>query len=134
MRIKKNLNDLIRANRDRLSLSLATITDVGELIGDIKPGFTAAIMLDWRLIKFSLENDASYFTMVGGIAGGVSRATSKIKRIDFKKGLVMTQNSVYGIGEAGDGEPHRDQLIALCAYMHNSPLMGRYFDVPHFFY
>lgn len=131
--IPKSLDDIIRQNRDRASLSLSSLTDIGELIGDIESNLTVATMIDWRIGKLSIPGAPSGFMLMGDIVGHGSRSTSYIQRIDFKRGRVMTKNSIYELGSAGEGEPHRDQLIALCAYLHQSPA-GKFLGVPHFFY
>lgn len=131
--IPKNIDDIIRKNRDQASLSIATLTDIGELIGDIESNNIVDVMHNWHIGKLSVVDTPDAFTLLGDIEGDGSYATSYIKCIDFKRQKIMTKNSIYLLGEAGEGEPHQDQLIALCAYLHNSRA-GAILGVPCFFY
>lgn len=131
--IPKGLDDIIRENKDKITLSMASLADIGELVGELKSGWTQAVMNDWRIVKTCVTGGGTFFMLLGDIVGDGSYATSNIEKVDFSRNLVKTKNSLYKLGTAGDGEPHQDQLIVLCAVMHGTPA-GKFFGVPHFFF
>jgi hypothetical protein len=120
--LPKTLGDIIRANRDHAELRLSKTVEIDSLVGSIDK---AAVLKDeignWRLI--SLINKETHTTQLLLIGDSRLRRhpaiTSPVVRIDFAKGFVLTKShSVYKLGNRGLGEPPEDDLMVLCAALH----------------
>jgi hypothetical protein len=74
-----------------------------------------AIVDDWQLITLHRhDTDQSAVFLVGQVQGTYkTRVTSPVAQIDLANSLVVTQNSLYALGEKGDGEPSLPQLMAI---------------------
>ncbi|HXA48165.1 MAG TPA: hypothetical protein VNW52_11090 [Burkholderiaceae bacterium] len=135
--LPKTLNDIIRTNRDHAELRLAKTVEIDALVGIIDK---TAVLKDeigcWRLI--SLIDKEKHTVQI--LLAGDSRLrkhpaiTSPILRIDFAKGYVLTKShSVYKLGNRGLGEPPEDDLLCLCAALHQWGA-GAALGVPNFAY
>lgn len=121
--IPRRLDDVVRANREKLQLRLATdaeivtltrvIPFVDELNGEIS---------DWRFVAFTSafnNQRTTHLRVLGNNArrGVGVKITSPIVALDPGSGLVATRRgSIYRlVGKGGVGEPTVDQLLLVCA-------------------
>lgn len=133
----KSLDDIVRLNREFMSIRLATGDEImerhHEISADRSPDF---ILNDWRLIAFVLYIDGVQcvdLSLLGDKPTG-PRITSPVRRIDLDRQLLVTQSgTLYGLGKAGQGEPPFEHLVMICAAAHSWG-WGAAFGVPHFFY
>lgn len=122
LKIPRRLDEVIRANRDKLQLRLATNAEivtltrviplVDELNGEIS---------DWRFVAFecAFHNQRStHLRALGNNArrGAGVKITSPVVAYDPGARLIATRRgSIYQLaGEAGVGEPTVDQLLLVC--------------------
>jgi hypothetical protein len=79
-----------------------------------------AIIEDWRLISLHRhDTDESVAYLIGHVRGTYkTRVTSPVAQIDLANSLVVTQNSLYALGERGEGEPGLRQLLAIIYVFH----------------
>jgi hypothetical protein len=141
----RSLDDVVRANRDKFQIGLATADEVRRLTASIEPAGTKATIDQWRIVAFRTlkpESDSISGRIVGktllSLLGRSSRTncsliTSEVVKIDLKNSLVRTLNSLYRIGVGGEGEPPTDDLIHLCATTHIWQF-GKIIGAPEFFY
>lgn len=118
--LPKCLDDLIRINRDQASLGLATPEEIMGLHYEIIPRKPKETLNDWRLIALHIKplNQTQFF-MLGYLSfTGTPRITSDVKHMDLDRGLIMTRNSLYALGKSGEGEPHFEHLLLVCAAFH----------------
>lgn len=117
--VPKSLDDLIRTNRDLALFRLATDQEVMHLHHEIAPRKPKDTLNDWRLIAFHLKQvNQTYFFMLGTSATSVPRITSDVEQIDLDRKLILTRNSLYSLGERGEGEPHFEHLMMVCSAFH----------------
>ncbi|MDB5411530.1 MAG: hypothetical protein JWL84_6442 [Rhodospirillales bacterium] len=143
--IPRSLDDVVRANRDRFQIGLATAAEAAARAARIAPACTRDTIEVWRIIAFrSLDppNDIDAGEVPGNsllsLLGQSSRMkrgwiTSQIMQIDFENRLVQTRNSLYALGVEGAGEPPADDLIHLSAACHIWGF-GDLIGAPAFFY
>lgn len=137
--IPKSLDDIIRANRDRMSLHLANADEIAPLTTTISTNHPAKAEIDdWRLIAATLvTGQGEHITPLYqlGNNGRLNWMTSVITGIDLPAGLVTTKSgSIYRlVGEPGEGEPCMQHLLHVCAVLHEWGV-GRSFGLPHIFY
>ena len=137
--LPKRLDDIVRANRDRLAVRLSTQRDL-----DVLPPMSMAMnsqrhvkatIEDWRIIcvesRFpngESDCDRDFLFLVGDKQPrGTPLVTSNIKSVDFEQGLVLTLNSLYRIGKAGEGEPNPSMILTIIGVLRGwglGPAMG----------
>jgi len=129
--VPKTLNDIIRANRDHAELRLAKTIEIDTLVGVIdKSAILKDEIGDWRLISLVDKEKQTIQILLAGDSRlrRHPAITSPILRIDFAKGFVLTKShSVYKLGNRGLGEPPEDDLLCLCAALHQwgtGPALG----------
>lgn len=139
--IPHTLDEVIRANRDKLQLRLATggevatltrvIPQVDELDGAIG---------NWRFVAFTSafgDRRATHLRVLGDNArtGVGVKITSPVVAFDPGSRLVATRRgSIYRlVGDAGTGEPTMDHLLLLCAALWHWGV-GDGFGVPYVYY
>lgn len=132
--IPKSLDDIVRFNREHLTLRLATDMEIMELHHEIIPNRKPSMIIsDWRLVAFVGSQRVDIFLLGDKPNNGV-RITSPVRMIDLDRQLVITQSgTLYGLGKAGQGEPPFDHLMMICAASHSWGF-GALFGIPHFFY
>lgn len=135
--IPKILDDVIRKNRELVELGLSTADDIRVIQSEIQPGLPVKdIVNDWRLISLREKQSGLAQVLLLGRSQNENAAwiTSSIVKIDLTRNCVMTKSgSHYGLGSRGFGEPPREQLIHVCATLHQWG-SGSFLGVPHFFY
>lgn len=141
--IPGNLDDIIRANRDKMSLRLATDNEIAGLYKPLIAPQTRSDITGWYIIARVFGEELRKHAPSGtppamfhllGYRDGQTWITSDIYNIDLDAGLVLTRNSIYRLsGPRGEGEPDEDLLIHICAAFHQWGF-GRDLGVPPFFY
>ncbi|MFH1493367.1 MAG: hypothetical protein ABIG70_01040 [Pseudomonadota bacterium] len=135
--IPKTLDDIIRQNRDKAELRLASDEEKNALFASIQPAPIKNQIEKWYFITlFSKPSNNSQVILLGYIAdSGYPWITSAVEGIDFEHRLVVTKSgSYYALkGLEGMGEPSLDLLTSICSAMHGWG-MGDYFGVPHWFF
>ena len=136
--LPKSLDDIIRANRDKCSLSLSTREELAELpsivemMDDQKP--IHAKLNGWYFICIK-EFDAKLHFLTGfHEAQDCVWATSVIVALDLEHGHALTKSgNIYQLGTKGEGDPGQAILLHICAQFHNWGI-GEKLGVPHIFY
>lgn len=136
--IPKSLNDIVRANKEHLTIRLATDGEVMALHCGVAPNRPPKMVLDdWRFIVMDMSMDGfrDYeLYLLGDTPYGSTRITSPVRQIDLDRRLVITNSgTLYGLGKQGLGEPPYNHLAMICAAAHSWGF-GRTFGIPHFFY
>lgn len=135
--IPKGLDDIIRENRDKFELRLASDQEKSALYASIPPGPIKNRVENWYFITlFAKSPKQSVVMLLGHIAdSSYPWITSEVQRIDLKSHLVFTQSgSCYALeGPEGKGEPGLDLLTAICAAFHEWG-SGKYLGIPPWFF
>lgn len=129
----KSLDDIIKTNRDRAQLSLASEEEIKKLHkGDINESRALSVMRKVRIIKLTLNsgaNSASAFYALGYISGD-SWITSAISGILIDEGktsgVVQTKNSVYQLEEMEQTEPPFELLTQVCVALREWGINARF--------
>lgn len=138
--IPKNLDDIIRANRDKCRLAFATDEERQALERDLTN--TAArkarhTLRGWNILMIHVttgETSVSLPKLLGSVnETGQCWITSTVKGIDTHAGLVETENSLYKVVGPHDSQPDKHLLLHVCVWV-NQRGVGHYFGVPEFFY
>lgn len=136
--IPQSLDDIIRKRRDEAKIRLAFESEIDALSAEIHFDQTNDVFDDWRLIAIVVKT-RSGIEMVKIMLLGDSRnrecprITSQVQQIDLLRNVLITRNTMYGLGRRGIGEPSTYHLISVCAALHNWG-SGEAFGVPPFFY
>lgn len=136
--IPKSLDEIIRSNRDKCSLSLSTSDALDKLpmiVEVVENQKTVSAYLNrWRFVCLNSNGTKSHFLTGIHEAQNCVWATSVIVAIDLEHGLALTRSgSIYQLGTKGEGEPEPDILLHICAQFHNWGI-GKMLGVPHIFY
>jgi len=135
--IPKTLDDIIRENRDKAEIRLATKEEVCALHTSIAPGTVKKNIEDWYLINLYIKlSSQSQVILLGYIQDeGSPWITSVVTGIDLENHLITTRSgSLYAIGNRGEEEEPDSQLLATtCAVMHKWG-MGPFLGVPPWFF
>lgn len=129
------LDDVIRKNRDKARLYLATPelkADKARVIGLAEPRDTIS---NYRFIVFQTTAGKPNVILLGhGERARGAWITSAVEGIDFGTGMVATANSLYRLeGAEGEGEPPFEHLAIVCAAMHSWG-NGKVLGVPEWFF
>lgn len=136
--VPKNLDEIIRANRDMASFYLSTDAQIAELnrtiaeVDQVKDEIE-----DWRFITLDVGELGTKVMLLGDAQRQrKSWITSTVCTIDFDTKLVVTANSVYRlVGERGNGEPPLNHLLHVCHWLHETNAnAAKHFDVLNVFY
>lgn len=138
--IPKNLDDIIRANRDKFRLAIATDEERQALERDLPNEAARKVrhtLRGWNILMLHVTTGGTS-TSLPKLLGNVNETgqcwiTSTVKGIDIRAGLVQTENSVYRVVGQRESEPDRHLLLHICAWL-NQRGLGRYLGVPGFFY
>jgi len=136
--IPENLDEIVRANRDKFQLAFATEDEMKSLERDIPSGGPVRHTLEgWNVLMMHATAGGkvrSVPKLLGSVEGtGQCWITSTIKAIDLDTGLVQTENSLYRVAGARLFEPSVHLLLHVCVYL-NQCGAGRYLGIPEFFY
>jgi hypothetical protein len=132
----KNLDDIIRQNRQVVELYLTSDEEVFELYWQITPNIVKDVINNWSLISLRINDIQLVQVMLLGNVGKTTtnRLTSNVVRIDLDRQLLITKSgSLYQLGTKHKGELDQDQLITVCAVFHSWGF-GDYLGVPRFFF
>lgn len=138
--IPKDVDDIIRANRDRCRLAFATDEELNELEREY-PGSGAGpvrhTLNGWNILMIHVVVDGS-MQSIPKLLGNVQETgqcwiTSTVTAVDSQAGLVRTENSVYRVAGPRSAEPDMHLLLHVCVWL-NQQGLGRYFGIPEFFY
>lgn len=130
--LPKNLDDIIRKNRERASLRLATDADKQAIAHRIAQVGSATPISRWNLITLDVRGAEPLTILVGwNDVAGTTWNTSPILQLDAAAGLVVTRSgTLYRMsGESSD----KIDLLCICAWLHQTPA-GNFLGVPEFFY
>lgn len=135
--IPKSLDDVIRKNREKFRLALATEDELAKLESNEPDSPVKYTLTDWQVVMLhaTLEDGAKIASprLVGSVVEtGESWITSHVLSIDTGKSLVKTRNSFYRVVGPRVGEEKLD-LLNICIALHQWGL-GTYLGVPEFFY
>jgi hypothetical protein len=136
--LPKSLDDIVRINRQHLTIRLATETEVMALHHAIAPDRAPAMTIDdWRWVAFDMAFESHRQTdisLLGNKPNQGVRITSPVKKVDLDRRLVITQSgTLYGLGKQGEGEPPFEHLAMVCSACYSWGF-GSTFGIPHFFY
>lgn len=134
----KSLDDIIRANRDKCSLSLSTKEELAELpsiveiMADPKP--VHARLNGWYFVCLK-QNDAKLHFLTGfHEAQDCIWATSVIVALDLEHDHALTKSgNIYQLGTKGEGDPGQVILSHICFQFYNWGI-GKRLGVPRIFY
>lgn len=133
--IPKSLDDIIRHNRDKVQLRLATDEEIFDLHQEITPGQLKDAIDDWNLVALHQpELNTTLVFLLGDIRrNGHQRITSEVMGVDLDRQILITKSgSLYQLGTPKNGAPDVDQLYIVCAAFHAWGF-GKMLGVPHFF-
>jgi len=101
------LLDLIRQNRERVSVGLATEAEAQALIGNVEPSKPIKAHIDrWHMVAIRIRDTGqASFHLVGWTSLFNSLVTSDVVVLDRDRARVETLNSTYQLGEPQTGEP-----------------------------
>ncbi len=138
--IPQSLDDIVRINRDKLSIQQTSPDAIRRLARPIIAPEVRHTLTDWTVISFHavFEDGGTYerTALLGTTTGPdpVAWITSQVEGIDLDTGRVLTKNSVYGIqGQRSTSEPSLHQLLHVCYAAHYWNF-GKMFGIPHVFY
>lgn len=133
--LPKSLYDIIRQDRERYLLAMAMDEDLALLAGEADGGPIRDTLDDWRvvLLRDAQHGQAAAFLVGESQRRGGRWGTSPILAIDLGRGRARTQNSIYGLGRRGIGEPPLKHLLHVCALLHGWGI-GDPLGVPHVSY
>ena len=138
--VPKNLDDIVRANRDECRLAFATDVELNALEHEF-PGATSSpvrhTLKDWNILMIHVPVDGS-LKSIPRLLGNVEETgqcwiTSTVTALDSRAGLIRTGNSIYRVAGPRSPEPDMHLLLHICVWL-NQRGVGRYFGVPGFFY
>lgn len=126
------LDDIVRANRERFAIRMSTTLDLDNLppmsLAMSSQMSVKATLEDWRIICITSKGEGDLLFLVGDKQPrNTPLVTSNIKAVDFEKGLVLTRNSLYRIGRAGNGEPDTSMILTIIGVLRGwglGPHMG----------
>lgn len=137
--IPQSLDDVIRANRDKCRLALATDDEMttletgcsGSAMGSVRHTLT-----HWQVVMIHVSLGDGTRSSSPRLAGrvqetGQSWITSHVIGIDSDRGFVQTTNSTYRVIGSRVAEKELD-LLHICASL-NYWGLGAYLGVPEFF-
>ena len=138
--IPKNLDDIIRANRDKCRLAFATDEELSALEREFPSEAVSPVrhaLKEWNVLMIHVTVDGSVQSipkLLGNVQEtGQSWITSTVTAVDSQVGLVRTENSVYRVAGPRSTEPDTHLLLHVCVWL-NQQGAGRYLGVPEFFY
>lgn len=136
--LPKSLDDIVRVNREYLTIRLATDKEIMDLHHAIVPDREPQMVIsDWRFVAFDMmarEFRHTDISLLGDRPVSGVRITSPVRKIDLDRRLVITNSgTLYGLGNQGEGEPPFEHLVMICSACHSWGF-GSAFGIPHFFY
>lgn len=134
--LPKSIDDIVRENRDKLQLALATEDELKALETSISDAPVKHQLVGWNVLMLratAASGQVSSPRLIGRVVdSGDSWITSHVVGIDCEQGLVQTKSSLYRIIGPRADEKDTD-LLRICAAMHEWRL-GNHYGVPLIFY
>ncbi len=135
--IPSSLGDIVRIGCDTSSIGLASEDDLARLAGTVPAGRARDTIDGWYLVTLRIRGTGSELVETWALgwarAAGVVWITSPVAVLDLPGKRLRTKNSVYGLGEAGSGEPDIELRLHLC-YALRTWGLGKALGVPEVFY
>lgn len=132
--IPTSLDSIVRQNRDRAQIELATSWEITRLAGVVERRPPKRVLAEWRVVAIRYGDQSSFHVLGRVSESAESIITSWITAIDLDAGLVRTANSVYGvIGGPADGQPDLEQVLHMAAWLNGTPL-GQIIGVADVYY
>ncbi len=125
--IPKTLDEVIRLRRESFSLRLSSPDELVALSAETLEDRDIAIQAtidNWHLICLTYTKAANMAPQLTHFLLGVNREadcawmTSAVNAIDLEKGVVRTNNSLYGLGPKGEGHPDLNLILHVCHTLH----------------
>lgn len=134
--LPSSLDDIVRENRDKLRLALATEEELKNLHTILSQTSFRHSLTRWNILMLHVtegHRTVSSPRLIGKLSeSGESWMSSHVLSIDAEHGLVQTRNSVYRI--IGPRAEEKDlDLLRICGSLHEWGL-GQRFGVPPIFY
>lgn len=133
--VPKSLDEIVRKNRDKCRIHLATPEDFARVKKRIPKQPPRYTLVHWQVIVLdvSISPPVRSLRLVGtAVETGESRITSNIVGINRRTGLVETENSIYAIKGRRAQEKNLD-FPYICAAL-NYWRIGPFLGVPAFFF
>jgi hypothetical protein len=138
--IPKDLDDIIRANREECRLAFATDEERHALEREFPSAAVGPVrhtLTEWNVLMIHVTVDGSVRS-IPKLLGNVQETgqcwlTSTVTAVDSQAGLIRTKNSVYRVAGPRSAEPDMHLLMHVCVWL-NQQGVGRHFGVPGFFY
>jgi hypothetical protein len=122
------LDTLIRDNRDRLEIGLASDEETAPLVKDFEPvGVSQGRLKDWRLIAIRhLMSGETTIHLLGtrSLEGGW--ITSLVDAVSKDLSIAKTRNSIYELVDRGSGPPPTHTLLAVARALREWGLETKY--------
>jgi hypothetical protein len=114
------LGELVRRNRDRLEVGLATEAELASVTGDLESRIAPVGRIDdWRVVALRDRTVAqTSMHIIGRFQKTRARMTSDIAVLTPDRACVRTRNSLYMLGEQATGEPDLILLLHVAAVLH----------------
>ncbi len=125
--IPKSLDEIIRLRRDSFSLRLSHPHEISALpaIGQEDPDIMIQSTIDnWYLICLAYVKAANadpqitYFMLGNKREADCAWMTSAVNAFDQERHVVKTNNSLYGLGYKGEGNPDLNLILHVCHTLH----------------
>ncbi|WP_018077073.1 hypothetical protein [Thiobacillus denitrificans] len=134
--LPESLDDIVRENRDKLRLALATEAELKNLQTSLSGASVRHSLTQWDILMLHVTEGGRKVSsprLIGKLSEtGESWMTSHVLSIDTEHGLVQTRNSVYRI--VGPRAEEKDlDLLRVCGSL-NEWGLGQRFGVPPIFY
>jgi hypothetical protein len=136
--LPRTLDDIVRRRRDEVQIRLATAMEIaalGEFLGDAQmtPGEAKDTISEWYPVTFRVRDDLHIRLLGRFERKGAISLTSQVLKLDLAADLAKTDNSLYRLGNPGEGEPPRHFVVLLCAIL-NDMGVGKTLGVPEVFF
>ena len=140
--IPKSLDEVIRLRRESFALRLSSPEEIAALstvpIEDHGKAIQATID-NWYLICLAYSKAADMAPQLTHFLLGVNREadcawmTSAVNAINSDRNVVLTNNSLYGLGSKGTGTPDLNLILHVCHTLHKWGI-GKQLGVLEIFY
>lgn len=129
--IPKSIDDIIRKNRELVTLEVVSAESLPRLLKPITPrriDFDNAIS-DWRFIKLNGAGIEKVM-LLGSKPDHRAWITSEVQQIDLDEQLVITKSgTLYALCKQGEGAPPFNHLAMICSAFHTWGF-GKFMGVP----
>ena len=107
------LEDIVRRNRHRFEVGLATAEEIADVTGRVAvAGREKGSIADWRIVALR-HRPMKIITLhiLGRFERWPAWFTSYVVALSVDRAHVRTKNSLYQLGRAANGEPEIVQLV-----------------------